>query len=54
MNIIETNSLKAWILAIRPKTLTAASIPVMIGCALAYVYGYFPVHLPYCAFYLLF
>lgn len=41
MNIIETNSLKAWILAIRPKTLTAASIPVMIGCALAYVYGYF-------------
>lgn len=41
MNIIETNSLKAWILAIRPKTLTAASIPVMIGCALAYVYVYF-------------
>ncbi len=41
MNIIETNSLKAWILAIRPKTLTAASIPVMIGCTLAYVYGYF-------------
>lgn len=41
MNIIKTNSLKAWILAIRPKTLTAASIPVMIGCALAYVYGYF-------------
>lgn len=41
MNIIETNSLKAWILAIRPQTLTAASIPVMIGCALAYVYGYF-------------
>lgn len=41
MNIIETNSLKAWILAIRPKTLTAASIPVMIGCALAYVYSYF-------------
>lgn len=41
MNTIETNSLKAWILAIRPKTLTAASIPVMIGCALAYVYGCF-------------
>lgn len=41
MNTIETNSLKAWILAIRPKTLTAASIPVMIGCALAYVYAYF-------------
>lgn len=41
MNTIETNSLNAWILAIRPKTLTAASIPVMIGCALAHVYGHF-------------
>lgn len=41
MDTIQTNSLKAWILAIRPKTLTAASIPVMLGCALAYVYGHF-------------
>lgn len=41
MDSIQTNSFKAWILAIRPKTLTAASIPVMLGCALAYVYGYF-------------
>ena len=41
MDTIETNSLKAWILAIRPKTLTAASIPVMIGCALAHIYNSF-------------
>lgn len=33
--MIQTNSCKAWILAIRPKTLTAAAIPVIIGCALA-------------------
>lgn len=41
MDTIQTNSFKAWILAIRPKTLTAASIPVMLGCALAHVYGHF-------------
>ena len=34
---IETNSLKAWLLAARPKTLTGAAVPVMIGVALAYV-----------------
>ena len=32
---IHTNSLKAWFLAIRPKTLTGAIIPVMMGTALA-------------------
>ena len=38
---IRPNSLQAWILAARPKTLTAASIPVMIGCALAEAHGHF-------------
>lgn len=33
---IKTNSLKAWVLAARPKTLTAASVPVMIGTAIAW------------------
>lgn len=34
-NVI-TNSAKAWLLAARPKTLTGAAVPVMIGTALAY------------------
>ena len=34
---IETNSLKAWLLAARPKTLTGAAVPVMIGVSLAYL-----------------
>ena len=34
---IETNSLKAWLLAARPKTLSGAAVPVMIGVSLAYV-----------------
>ena len=34
---IKTNSLRAWLLAARPKTLTGAAVPVMIGVALAYV-----------------
>ena len=33
---IETNSLKAWLLAARPKTLSGAAVPVMIGVALAW------------------
>lgn len=36
---VKTNSLNAWILAARPKTLTGASVPVMIGAAIAYVDG---------------
>ena len=39
--MIETNSFKAWILAARPKTLTGAAIPVMLGCALAFMFGKF-------------
>lgn len=35
-NNIKTNSLKAWILAARPKTLTGAAVPVMLGTALAW------------------
>ena len=34
--MIETNSIKAWYLAARPKTLTAAAVPVLLGIALAY------------------
>ncbi len=33
---IKTNSLAAWILAARPKTLTGAMVPVMIGAAWAW------------------
>jgi len=34
---IKKNSLRAWLLASRPKTLTGASVPVAIGIVLAYV-----------------
>ncbi len=33
---IATNSVKAWILAARPKTLSGAAVPVMIGTAFAW------------------
>ena len=33
--MIKTNSIKAWFLATRPKTLTAAAVPVLLGIALA-------------------
>ncbi len=36
-----TNSFRAWLLAARPKTLTGAAVPVMIGVSLAYVDGRF-------------
>ena len=36
MEKVKTNSLRAWILAARPKTLTGAASPVLIGCALVY------------------
>ena len=41
MENIQTNSIKAWILAARPKTLAAAATPVLIGCSLAYADGTF-------------
>lgn len=34
--MVKTNSVKAWLLAIRPKTLSAAAVPVMIGTAFAW------------------
>ena len=34
---VKKDSLKAWILASRPKTLTGAAVPVMIGLSLAWV-----------------
>ena len=33
---VKVNSLNAWILAARPKTLTGASVPIMIGVAFAF------------------
>ena len=41
MEEVKRNSLRAWILAARPKTLTGAITPVMIGSALAYMDGHF-------------
>ena len=35
------NSPKAWLLAARPKTLSGAAIPVMLGSGLAAMYGHF-------------
>ena len=36
MENIKKNSVQAWFLAIRPKTLTAAMTPVVVASALAY------------------
>lgn len=41
MKAVNRNSLYAWILAARPKTLTGAITPVMIGTALAVMDGHF-------------
>ena len=41
METVQTNSIKAWILAARPKTLAAAATPVLLGCSLAYTDGHF-------------
>lgn len=35
MENVKTNSIKAWVLAARPKTLAAAATPVLLGCSLA-------------------
>lgn len=37
MNKVKTNSIHAWALAARPKTLAGAAVPVLLGCSLAYV-----------------
>ena len=36
MEIVQVNSIKAWLLAARPKTFAGAATPVLLGCALAY------------------
>jgi 1,4-dihydroxy-2-naphthoate octaprenyltransferase len=41
MENVKQNSLKAWMLAARPKTLSGAAIPVLIGTAFAYADGGF-------------
>ena len=38
---MKKNSFRAWLLAARPKTLTGAAIPVLIGCSLAHWQGQF-------------
>ena len=43
MTSVQTNSIKAWILAARPKTLAAAATPVLLGCSLAYSDGNFQI-----------
>ena len=43
METVKTNSIKAWLLAARPKTLAGAAVPVMLGCALAAADGWFQI-----------
>ena len=41
MNDVKTHSIKAWVLASRPKTLAAGSVPVIVASALAAHFGQF-------------
>ena len=41
MEEVRQNSVRAWLLAARPKTLAAAIAPVAVGCALAYYFNAF-------------
>lgn len=41
MEQIKPNSIKAWLLAMRPKTLSGAAVPVFLGSALAFADGNF-------------
>ncbi len=41
MTTVKQNSIKAWLLAARPKTLAGAAVPVLLGTALAYADGHF-------------
>lgn len=40
---VKTNSIKAWLLASRPKTLAAAMAPIFVGCGMAAYYGEFKI-----------
>lgn len=45
---ISVNSVKAWLLASRPKTLAAAAVPVMVGLSIAWSEMPAAVRLPWC------